>query len=180
MSARSEGTGRAARSAPAWAATGSYGLAVTEGVGVPHPDTAGITEDRIRAVVVEFYRRARRDDRLGPVFEAHVHQWDGHLARMTDFWSAALLRTGRYSGRPVERHRAIEGLSPEHFDRWIALFEATVRDLCPSAEAEAFLVRAQRMRDGMIKVLGLVPSLGDVSRPFGVRPYTVPEEPEPE
>ena len=32
-----------------------------------------------------------------------------HLARMTDFWSAALLRTGRYSGRPVERHRSIEG-----------------------------------------------------------------------
>jgi hemoglobin len=74
---------------------------------------------------------------------------------MTDFWSAALLRTARYSGRPVERHRAIEELCAGHFDRWIALFEETVRDLCPSQQAEAFLGRAQRMREGMIKVLGL-------------------------
>ena len=133
----------------------TYGLRVTEGVGVPHADAEGITEELIRDVVVEFYRRARRDERLGPVFEAHVREWDGHLARMTDFWSAALLRTGRYSGRPVERHRAIAGLSRGHFDRWIELFEATVRDLCSAREAEAFLVRARRMRDAMSKVLGL-------------------------
>jgi hemoglobin len=135
--------------------TRSYGLATTEGAGVPHADAEGISEDQIRAVVDEFYRRARRDDRLGLVFEAHIGEWGAHLARMTDFWSAALLRTGRYSGRPVERHREIDGLSAGHFDRWIELFEDTVRDLCPPREAEAFLVRARRMRDGMTKVLGL-------------------------
>ncbi len=133
----------------------SYRLAVTEGVGVPHADAEGITEDRIRAVVVEFYRRARRDDRLGPVFDAHVREWDEHLARMTDFWSAALLRTGRYAGRPVERHREVGGLEPRHFDRWVELFEVTVHDLCPPREAEAFLVRARRMRNAMTKVLEL-------------------------
>lgn len=46
--------------------TRPYGLATTEGLGVPHTDAEGATEDRIRAIVVEFYRRARRDDRLGP------------------------------------------------------------------------------------------------------------------
>jgi hemoglobin len=135
--------------------TRTYGLAVTEGVGIPHADAEGVTEDLIRAVVVEFYRRARRDDRLGPVFEGHVHHWDEHLARMTDFWSAALLRTGRYAGRPVERHRAIDGLAAAHFDRWIELFEATLHDLCSPEEARAFSVRARRMREGMAKVLGL-------------------------
>jgi hemoglobin len=135
--------------------TPTYGLAVTEDIGVPHADAEGTTEDQIRAVVVEFYRRARRDDRLGPVFETHIQGWDEHLARMTDFWSAALLRTGRYSGRPVERHRAIAGLRLGDFDRWVELFEATARDLCPDREAEAFLVRARRMRDAMTKVLGL-------------------------
>jgi hemoglobin len=135
--------------------TRRYGLETTEGLGVPHADAEGVSEDRIRAVVVEFYRRARRDDRLGPVFEVHIGEWGAHLARMTDFWSAALLRTGRYSGRPVERHREIDGLNAGHFDRWVELFEETVRDLCPAREAEAFLVRARRMRDGMTKVLGL-------------------------
>jgi hemoglobin len=133
----------------------SYGLALTEGVAGPHADASGIDEDQIRAVVEEFYRRARRDERLGPVFERHVADWGHHLGRMVDFWSAALLRSGRYSGRPVERHRPIAGLAAGHFDRWIALFEVTVRDLCGATEAEAFLARARRMRDGMTKVLGL-------------------------
>jgi hemoglobin len=74
---------------------------------------------------------------------------------MADFWSAALLRTGRYSGRPVEQHRAIANLTEAHFDRWVELFEATVCDLCSPKEAQAFLIRALRMREGMIKVLGL-------------------------
>jgi hemoglobin len=55
----------------------------------------------------------------------------------------------------VERHRPIEELTAGHFERWVELFEETVRDLCEPREAGAFLVRAQRMRDGMTKVLGL-------------------------
>ncbi len=132
-----------------------YSLPLSGQRGVPHADAEGITENLIHDVVVEFYRRARRDDRLGPVFETYIANWDFHLARMTDFWSAALLRPGRYSGRPVEQHRSISGLSAGHFDRWIELFEETVRDICPAVQAEAFLVRALRMRDGMIMVLGL-------------------------
>lgn len=132
-----------------------YALPVTEAVGVPHADAEGITEELIRDVVVEFYRRARRDSRLGPVFEARVHEWETHLARMTDFWSAALLRTGRYSGKPVEVHRAIDDINEGYFDRWVELFESTVCDLCPPQKAGAFLSRARRMRDAMTKVLGL-------------------------
>jgi hemoglobin len=148
------------KTSPRWgvgpASPRSYGLRMTEGSGVPHGDSEGITEDQIRAVVVEFYARARRDGRLGPVFETHVEEWDRHLTRMTDFWSAALLRSGRYSGNPMEQHRAILDLNPGHFDRWLELFEATVRDLCSDREAEAFLVRAWRMRRAMSKALGLV------------------------
>jgi hemoglobin len=132
-----------------------YGLPLSERAALPDADAEGITETRIRDVILEFYRRARRDSRLGPVFEAHVEDWDLHLARMQDFWSSALLRTGRYSGRPVERHRSIAGITAGHFDRWIELFEETVRDLCPPRQADAFLVRARRMRDGMIMVLEL-------------------------
>lgn len=131
-------------------------LPLTEGIGRPHADAEGMTEELIRSVVVEFYRRARRDDRLGPVFELHVTEWESHLDRMVDFWSAALLRTGRYAGRPVERHRTIDGLSTGHFGRWVDLFEETTRDLCAPAHAEAFLVRARLMREGMSRALGLV------------------------
>lgn len=156
LSTASDGAG-----APA--APRAYRLPLAERPALPDADAAGITEELIRDVVVEFYRRARRDHRLGPVFEAQVRDWDVHLARMSDFWSAALLRTGRYSGRPVERHRSVGGLSAGHFDRWIERFEETVRDLCPPDQAEAFLVRARRMRDGMIMVLGLGERSSEIS-----------------
>ena len=84
-----------------------------------------------------------------------MHEWDAHLARMTDFWSAALLRTGRYSGRPVERHRSIGYLAAGHFDRWVELFERDGARPVRAREADAFLVRTRRMRDGMIMVLAL-------------------------
>lgn len=128
-------------------------LPMTESLGAPHADAEGVTDEMIREVVNEFYRRARLDDQIGPVFEAYVGDWDVHLSRMADFWSSALLRTGRYSGHPVEEHRKISELADGHFDRWIALFEDTVLDLCPPREARAFLVRARRMREGISKVL---------------------------
>ena len=138
----------------------SDALPVIGDLSAPDADAAAITEAMIRDVVTEFYRRARQDDHLGPVFAQRVHDWDTHLTRMTDFWSSVLLRTGRYDGRPMERHRAIDELSAGHFGRWIELFETVVRDLCAPKEAKAFLVRAQRMRDGMIKILGLDGGLG--------------------
>ncbi len=135
----------------------SYGLPLTEAAGLPHEDASGVTEGHIRHVVEEFYRRARLDPTLGPVFADRVRDWDKHLATMTDFWSAALLRSGRYSGNPIRQHRAVGGLTPEHFDRWIALFQAAVSEVCPEAQARAFLVRALRMREAMVKALSLAP-----------------------
>ena len=120
-----------------------------------------VDEILIRAVVSEFYRRALLDPQLGPVFDLHVDHWEEHLSRMTDFWSAVLLRTGRYAGRPMERHYAIDGLSLAHFDRWLELFEATVGDLCTPPQADAFRVRARAMREGMTRSLGLAAAGGN-------------------
>lgn len=117
---------------------------------------AGVTEARIRELVDEFYRRAQEDVVLGPIFAEHIDDWDRHLGRMVDFWSAVMRGTGRYQGRPVQVHQGIDGLTGGHFDRWVTLFEATTRDICSPAEAEAFLERARRMREAMTRSLGLV------------------------
>lgn len=118
-------------------------------------DTAGLTDRHIREVVDEFYRRVRVDPVLGPVFERHVRDWDAHHARLTGFWSSALLHTGSYYGRPAEIHRVIQGLSGTDFDRWLLLFESTAKDVCTEEHAAAFLIRAQRMRVGMMMALDL-------------------------
>ena len=57
--------------------------------GPAHPD---ITDPDIAKLVATFYARAREDDVLGPVFNRAVHDWDEHIAQITDFWSSIMLR----------------------------------------------------------------------------------------
>jgi hemoglobin len=113
--------------------------------GVPLP--AMLDEDMVKAVVHGFYDEIRRDELLGPVFGAIIgpEQWPRHLAKMCDFWSATLLRTSRYDGRPLPPHLAIPELGEAHFRRWLQLFRATVRRLCPPEVAQLFMNRALRI-----------------------------------
>jgi len=83
------------------------------------------SEEEISRLVHAFYARVRQDAVLGPIFDAHIDDWDHHLAKLVDFWSSILLRTGRYSGTPMPRHAALPGLEAELFQRWLALFRQT-------------------------------------------------------
>lgn len=113
--------------------------------GVPLPDM--LDEDMVRSVVHGFYDAIRNDDLLGPVFANQIADdaWPLHLAKMCDFWSAALLRTDRYEGRPLPPHLAIPGLDERHFRRWLQLFRLTVRLICPTEVAALFMSRALRI-----------------------------------
>ncbi len=106
--------------------------------------TTDLTEDLIRRVVFGFYDKVRADPELAPVFDAVIApgDWPAHLDRMCDFWSSVLLRTGRYSGRPMPKHLALPDLGDAHFHRWLGLFRETVRTMCPPAVADLFLDRA--------------------------------------
>lgn len=106
-----------------------------------------LNEDLIRDVVHGFYDAIRKDDLIGPIFNKAIPSgdWPRHLAKMCDFWSATLLRTGRYEGRPLPPHLIIPGLGEEHFRRWLTLFRATVTRLCPPEVARLFLDRAYRI-----------------------------------
>lgn len=113
--------------------------------GRPLPEL--LDEDMIRAVVHTFYDSIRKDDLIGPVFNGAIAEdaWPHHLAKMCDFWSATLLRTGRYEGRPLPPHLALPGLGEEHFRRWLTLFRATVDKVCPPEVARLFMDRALRI-----------------------------------
>ena len=87
--------------------------------------TALCTEQEIRALVHDFYDDVRQDEVLGPFFNSRIHDWDAHLAKLVDFWSSILLRTGRFTGAPMPLHAAMPGLSAELFQRWLAAFYAS-------------------------------------------------------
>lgn len=107
------------------------------------------TEDDIRRLVHEFYARVRQDERLGPVFDRHVDDWDHHLARLVDFWSSILLRTARYSGTPMAVHGALPELSAELFQHWLALFRRTAEEQPNQAMAERACAAAARIAQSL-------------------------------
>lgn len=121
-----------------------------------------ITEAEIAQLVRTFYARAREDDQIGPIFNRAVADWDHHIAQISDFWSSMLLKTGRYGGRPMRPHLML-GLAPEHFDRWLKLFEATATELFAPEIAAAFIIRARRIADSF--EMGIATTQGKVAAP---------------
>ena len=102
----------------------------------------GITEAMIERLVRGFYAKVRTDPVLGPIFDAKISDWEPHLERMCAFWSSVALMSGRYHGTPMVKHLPLP-VDAVHFDRWLALFEATARETCPP-QAEAHFVELAR------------------------------------
>ncbi|MCA8928258.1 MAG: group III truncated hemoglobin [Alphaproteobacteria bacterium] len=107
-------------------------------------ERTGIDAAMIQRLVHAFYAQVRRDPLLGPVFEARIGDWDVHLGRMCAFWSSVVLMTGAYHGQPMVKHAPLP-VDGVHFDRWLALFEATAMAECPPVAAAHFVDRARRI-----------------------------------
>src|SRR6201996_4346898 len=102
----------------------------------------------IEALVRGFYAKVRSDALLAPIFEAKIGDWEPHLKQMCAFWSSVALMSGRYHGAPMPKHLVLP-VDAEHFDRWLALFEATARELCPPKAAQHFIVLARRVAESL-------------------------------
>jgi hemoglobin len=108
-----------------------------------------ITEADIALLVERFYGRIRAHPMLGPVFHAAIGEeeaaWDRHLARLRQFWSSVMLRSGAFHGDPYSVHLRLPGLTPAMFAEWLALFDTTCAELFAEPVAAAFRDRAQRI-----------------------------------
>jgi len=108
----------------------------------------GIDEAMIDRLVETFYARVRDDALIGPVFAERVEDWAPHLAQMKLFWSSVALSTGVYQGRPMPKHLPLP-IDATHFDRWLALFDETTREVCPPVAAAHFMERARRIAESL-------------------------------
>lgn len=124
----------------------------------------GIDEAMIQSLVHTFYARIRDDAVLGPIFASRISDWGPHLARMCDFWSSVMLMTGRYHGRPMPAHATLP-IEPTHFERWLALFEATAHDVCPPHAAVRFVERAHLIAESLAR--GIAIYRGEAPPPVG-------------
>jgi len=130
-----------------------------------HAAAIGVTETYIGELVDRFYDRIRAHPALGPIFGAHITDWDVHLPRMKSFWASVALHAGTYAGRPVPAHMKLHDVQPEHFASWLALFRQTLEETAPSPEAVDYLMeRASRIAESLQLAMFGFPGL-PVKRP---------------
>ena len=112
--------------------------------------TPGIDEAQLARLVPVFYNRVRADAELGPIFNDAVHDWPEHFEKLTHFWSSVMLGSGRYKGNPVAAHRKHAGrITPELFDRWLAIWKATTEEMLSPPAAAALQDKAARIAESL-------------------------------
>jgi len=126
---------------------------------------ASIDESSLAVLVDCFYDQVRIDPALGPIFNTAVHDWDEHKRTLVSFWSSVALGTQSYRGSPMSVHRQ-QPIRGEHFDRWLELWRAAVRELFEEAPAARMIGYAERIGSSLRMGLGLSERRG--ARPLGI------------
>lgn len=96
-------------------------------------------------MVNSFYRFVREDDLLVHIFNERIgDRWPEHLEKMYRFWETVLLQVHSYSGSPFMPHSKMP-ISEEHFNRWLQLFEKTLKENFEGMVADDALERVGKM-----------------------------------
>jgi hemoglobin len=104
----------------------------------------------VQLLIDTFYLHVRKDEVIGFIFNdvAQV-DWVKHLPVMYDFWDNVLLDSGTYTRNTMAPHFMLNEkvrLLPEHFSRWIQLFETTVQQLFQGPTADLAITRARSIK----------------------------------
>ncbi len=119
-----------------------------------------IDEAGLERLIPLFYARVRADDLLGPLFNEAVADWPEHLERLVAFWSSVMLTSGRYKGHPMQAHLQHKSrMTPEMFERWLALWAEVTGEALPPAAAAALQAKAARIAESL--QLGLFYRIGE-------------------
>lgn len=104
------------------------------------------TRRDLEFLLAEFYKIATVDRKIG-------HHFDNldlaaHLPIIVDFWEKILFGKPVYFGNPLfihQRLNEISPLEPEHFGRWLEIFNHAVDSFFVGAGAENTKLRARQI-----------------------------------
>ena len=113
-----------------------------------------LTRESIVRLIDVFYDRVQADPVLGPIFNPVVHDWPAHKATLVQFWSSVALGTREYRGNPMAVHRALSAIEDAHFGHWLALWQATTREVLGEDNGELMFGHAQRIAQSLRYGLG--------------------------
>ncbi len=139
---------------------------------VPHPDIETVAD--CETLVRAFYGAAMTDPVIGFIFTDVARlDLEAHVPVITSFWATILLGTGTYSGGAFRPHAELDRkvhLREGHFERWVALWTATVDGLFAGPRAEQAKAHGARVARAFHRRLhGLPPEPGPASAlPLGL------------
>ena len=88
------------------------------------------SRDKVEQFVDSFYQRVLADPRLAPIFlDVAAIDLDVHLPHIRNYWCKLLLGESSYRRHTMNIHRALHAQQPleeADFQRWLALFKATL------------------------------------------------------
>ena len=107
------------------------------------------TREDLEQLVRAFYSRAFEDEIIGWIFTDVAHlDLDKHVPRITDFWETLILGVPSYDGGAfaphAELHAKVE-LRAGHFERWLAIWYATVDSMFAGPRSEMAKAHAFRL-----------------------------------
>lgn len=100
-----------------------------------------------------FYADVRQDSLIGPIFNAHIHDWPAHLEKITDFWALQTGGESGYRGGFGAVHLPL-GLEESHFRRWLMLWELNCKSRLAPAAADWFIARAHELAGNLRRLVG--------------------------
>lgn len=110
----------------------------------PLPD---LTKQDLPGLLSRFYTEDIPDPVIGHFFtEVAKLDLDVHLPVIASFWEGILFGSGSYKGNPMVKHvnmHAQSAMAPEHFQRWLGLWEAGIRSHFEGPVAEEAVLRGK-------------------------------------
>lgn len=89
------------------------------------------TKKDIIFLVDAFYKKALMDAEIGYFFTEVIQlNFEKHMLRLYDFWESILFKKATYSGNPMLKHLELNAkspLKPAHFERWLFLWQETIK-----------------------------------------------------
>jgi len=136
----------------------------------PTPEQEAAVEHMVRL----FYRNGLADPVLAPIFRGAIHDWEGHIRLVADFWSNSIHGTRRYKGNAYAPHMKLR-FEPDAFEHWLSAFEAAANEALGLAEAARAIGVARHMAQSYLA--GLFPFRDADGRPSRTPPAPVKAPP---
>ena len=121
-----------------------------------------ITKETIDTMVMHFYAKVIKDNKVGPFFIAKLGEdmtnehWVPHLELLKNFWASIALGDTSYRGNPFAPHMMIGELSREVFEQWLKLFFETLDGIYEPQVADMFKERSTIIAGNFMRNLGIV------------------------